>query len=64
MERDFDSGKKINKTIYNKVKRLESDYRQRAIEKLEILNRNSNIKTCMPPKFPPPKPEPPPIKYV
>lgn len=62
IERDFDNGKKINKTKYNKIKKLEEERRQKAIELLEGINRgNSRVKTCMPTRTAPP---PPPGKQI
>jgi hypothetical protein len=56
IEDDFHKGKKVNKTKYNKIKRMEEKRREKALELLEELNRGRPVKLCMPPRTPPPPP--------
>lgn len=53
IEEDFNHGKKVNKTKYNKIRRVEEKQRQEAIRLLEIMNKGSRVQTCMPPRIPP-----------
>ena len=52
IEQNFNDGKKVNKTKYNKIKILEAKQRQKAIELLEAINENNYVQTCMPPRIP------------
>lgn len=58
LEREWNSGKKINKTKYHKICNLYNQRREKAREILGTLNRYSGYVTCMPVHTPPPPPPP------
>lgn len=58
IEQEFNNGKKVNKTKYNKLLRMVEERREKAEALLEKLNMRSDVKTVMP--FIPPTPSPPP----
>ena len=54
IEGDYEQGKRVNKTKYNKIRDMYEDRRAMAYGLLQIINRNSRVITCMPPHYPPP----------
>lgn len=55
LKRDFENGKKINKTKYQKICNLYEERRSKARNLLEYINsRNTRVKMCMPAHYPPP----------